>query len=63
MIDFTSPAVLLTFFLFTGLFLSSAFLYLLLKREVDLFVQRFMVGTLVTYGLFLVGFVVWNYVV
>lgn len=38
MIDITSPAVLLTFFLFTGLFLSGAFLYLSLKREADLVV-------------------------
>jgi hypothetical protein len=63
MIDITSPAVLLIYFLSFGLFLSIAFLYISLKREADLFVQKCMVGTIITYGLFLVGFVVWSYAV
>lgn len=61
MIDIT-PAVLLTFFIITGLFLSIAFLYISLKREADLFVQRFMVGSMLAYSLFLIVFVVWSYV-
>lgn len=63
MIDITSPAVLLNTFLFTGLFLSGAFWYLSLKREADLFVQKVMIGTILTYSLFLVMFAVWSYAV
>lgn len=61
MIDLTSPAVLLTYFLSFGGFLSIAFLYISLKRETDLFVQKCMVCTIVVYGLFLAGFVAWSY--